>query len=64
MQYPKDYVEIIGADHKMKKVKLELILAKNIEDAVCVCDKCKLMFTVKPYICACHSNVFLRNVNK
>ena len=58
-----EYVEIIGDDHKMKKVKLENVLAKNISEVVCVCDYCKLVFKIRPYICACSSNVFLRNIN-
>ena len=58
-----NYVEIIDDNNKTQKLALEDVLAKNDDEVVCVCDLCQLAFKIRPYICACRSNVFLRNVN-
>ena len=38
------------------------ILAETMEDAVCVCNMCKVVYKERPFICACKSNVFLKDI--
>ena len=45
-----------------KIVSYKEIEAKNKEDIKCVCHKCRLVFTERPFLCICNSNVFLEDI--
>ena len=39
------------------------LLTTRIEEAVCFCDFCGRMYTKRPFLCCCRSNVFLRDID-
>jgi len=39
----------------------EPLLTEDKADAVCICSLCGRMYKVRPFLCLCKSNVFLRD---
>lgn len=37
-------------------------LTTNADEAVCICDLCNRMYTKRPFLCLCKSNVFLQDI--
>ena len=45
-----------------QEVLQSTIIAETIKEVVCVCDKCKVAYKERPFVCVCRANVFLRDI--
>lgn len=43
-------------------VETKPFLTVNGEEAICFCNLCGRMYTKRPMLCLCRSNVFLRDI--